>query len=66
MEQSTESQVRAMRQMLWGDVDAGRSTAASGGDMDKTTTRNDYGEAVEVWASTETVWGVDAADDGAQ
>jgi SPP1 family predicted phage head-tail adaptor len=23
----------------------------------KTTTRNDYGEAVEVWASTETVWG---------
>ena len=32
----------------------------------KTTTRNDYGEAVEVWASTETVWGVDAADDGAR
>lgn len=35
VEQSTESQVRAMRQMLWGDVDAGRSTAASGGDMEQ-------------------------------
>lgn len=31
---STEAQVRAMRAMLWGDVDASRTAAASGGDIE--------------------------------
>lgn len=63
--QSTESQVRAMRQMLWGDVDAGRSTAASSGDMEQDDDPQRLrGGGGDVGFDRDGVGGVDAADDG--